>query len=931
MAENDDKKLYLLDAFALIYRAYYSFIRAPRINSKGFNTSAAYGFTSAVLDLIKREKPTHIAVVFDMAGPTERHLEHTEYKANREAMPEDIRNNLSYIRRIVEAFNIPILESEGYEADDVIGTLAKKAEKQGYQTYMVTPDKDFGQLVSENILMYKPGRGGGGPEIWGVKEVCEKFEVERPEQVIDILGLWGDAVDNIPGIPGIGEKTSKKLIAQYGSVEGLIEHADELKGKQKENVIKFAEQGLMSKRLATILLDAPVDLDPGSLNLDPPDQEKLLEVFSELEFRTLAKRILGQDVNLKQAQGGQQMDLFGAQQADEVVEDEVSLELVEFKNIENTKHRYHLVQTDKDIDALVAKLAKCKSFCFDTETTGIDERTAELVGLSFSFKAGEAYYVPTDEDQEEAMKLVAKFKAVFEDDGIEKVAQNIKYDLSILRRYGVQLNGPMFDTMLAHYLIQADMRHNMDVLAETYLGYKPVSIQELIGKKGKDQKSMREVPIEEVSEYAGEDADITWQLKEIFAPKIKEDGYEELFHKIEMPLTKVLSAMESEGIKIDIPALEDMSQELGNEIHKVGKAILEQAGTEFNIDSPKQLGQVLYEVLKITDKPKKTRTGQYSTSEDVLSGLVDTHPIVLNILEYRMLRKLKNTYVDTLPGLADPETHRIHTDYMQAVAATGRLSSNNPNLQNIPIRTERGRAIRKAFIPKDKDHVLLAADYSQIELRLVAALSGDVNMQEAFRQGMDIHAATAAKVFGVSLDAVDRDMRGKAKAVNFGIIYGQSAFGLSQNLKISRGEAREIIESYFGQFPRVRAYMDENIEFCRKNGYVQTIKGRRRYLRDINSANGTVRSAAERVAINAPMQGSAADIIKVAMIDIFNKMEGMRSKMLLQVHDELVFDAHKKEVDDLAPMVKELMESAVQLDVPLLVDMNVGKNWLEAH
>lgn len=932
MANNDDKRLFLLDAFALIYRAYYSFIRAPRINSKGFNTSAAYGFTTAMLDLIKREKPTHIAVVFDMAGPTERHIEHTEYKANREAMPEDIRNNLTYIRRIIEAFNIPILESEGYEADDVIGTLAKKAEKNGYQTFMVTPDKDFGQLVSENIFMYKPSRGGGGPEVWGIKEVCEKFEIEHPEQVIDILGLWGDAVDNIPGIPGIGEKTSKKLIAQYGSVEGLIEHAEELKGKQKENVIEFAEQGLMSKRLATIILDVPVDLDPSSLNLDPPDNEKVLEVFSELEFRTLAKRLLGQDVALMQAQGGGQMDLFGVQQANgNPDEAEVSLELVELKNIETSKHNYKLVQSEKDIDALVAKLAKIKSFCFDTETTGVDERTAELVGMSFSLKAGEAYYVPADADEQKAKALVAKFKSVFEDEKIEKVAQNIKYDLTIMRRYGAEIKGPMFDTMLAHYLIQADMRHNMDVLAETYLGYAPVSITSLIGKKGKDQKSMRDVPVEEVSEYAGEDADITWQLKEIFAPKIKEDGYEELFNKIEMPLTKVLSAMEGEGIKIDIPALENMSQELGNDIDTIGKTILEQAGTEFNIDSPKQLGQVLYEVLEITDKPKKTKTGQYSTSEDVLSTLVEAHEIVPNILEYRMLRKLKNTYVDTLPGLANPETHRIHTDYMQAVAATGRLSSNNPNLQNIPIRTEKGRAIRKAFIPKDDDYVLLAADYSQIELRIVAALSKDKNMIEAFAQGMDIHTATAAKVFGVGIDDVDREMRGKAKAVNFGIIYGQSAFGLSQNLKIPRGEAREIIENYFAQFPRIKAYMEENVKFCRQHGFVQTVKGRRRYLRDINSANGTVRSAAERVAINAPMQGSAADIIKVAMINIFDKMQGMKSKMLLQVHDELVFDAHKSEVDELGPMVKELMENAVKMDVPLLVDMNVGKNWLEAH
>ncbi|MCB9182328.1 MAG: DNA polymerase I [Flavobacteriales bacterium] len=940
----DDKRLFLLDAFALIYRAYFSFIRAPRVNSKGFNTSAAFGFTTTLLDLIKREQPTHIAVVFDTAAPTERHEALLDYKANREEMPDDIRSNIPYIRRIIEALNIPILESDGYEADDVIGTLAKKAEVEGYVTYMVTPDKDFGQLVTDRIIMYKPGRGGDPPEKLGPAEVCARWGLERTEQVKDILGLMGDAVDNIPGIPGIGEKTAMKLVQQFGSLEGVIENVEQLKGKQKENVIQFAEQGRLSKQLATINIEAPVELDHHALHLDPPDKEKVLEVFSELEFKNLAARVLappdaggaggiGTRARKAAPAAPPQVDLFGT-----TVDAEGQVAFTELATIDTVPHRYFLSESNEDLYMLAAQLKKQPRFCFDTETTSTDERTAELVGLAFSWKPHEGHYVPVPADPSEAQRIVGIFKPILENEAIGKVAQNAKYDLRVLARYGVEVKGPLFDTMVAHFLLKPDQqKHGMDYLSETYLGYRPVSIEALIGEKGrgKVQKSMRDVPVEQVKEYAAEDADITWQLADRFEPLLKADEVDTLFRDVEMPLVQVLADMETEGIRIDIPALRQFSEELGTDLIRLQEEIHRASGVPFNIDSPKQLGDVLFETLKLGgDKVKKTaKTGQYQTSEDILQELSAAHPVIPMILDYRSLRKLKGTYVDTLPEAADPETHRVHTSYLQTVAATGRLASNDPNLQNIPIRTEKGREIRKAFVPRNQEYQLLSADYSQIELRIIAHMSGDHNMQEAFRHGLDIHAATAAKVFNVDIAEVNREQRSRAKAVNFGIAYGQGAFGLSQTLGIPRAEAKQIIDDYFAQFPGVRQYMDETIGYCRTHGYIKTLMGRRRYLPDITSANNTVRAQAERIAINAPMQGTAADIIKVAMVNIHRDLRsrGMRSKLLLQVHDELVFDARNDEMDALKAMVKERMEGAMALAVPLVVDMGVGKNWLEAH
>jgi len=939
----EDKRLFLLDAYALIYRAYFSFIKAPRINSQRLNTSAAFGFTLTLLDLIKREKPTHIAVVFDTAAPTDRHIEHTEYKANRQEMPDDIRSNVPYIRRIIEAFNIPVLESDGYEADDVIGTLARKAEQEGYTTYMVTPDKDFGQLVTDKILMYKPGRAGAPPEVLGPREICDRWGLASTEQVKDILGLMGDAVDNIPGIPGVGEKTAIKLVQQYGSLESVIEHAHEIKGKLGEKILEHKDQGVFSKRLATIIVDAPVDIDHDALHLDPPDKEKVMEVFSELEFRNLLKSVLGEEVQLqapaapaKRAKANvpsDQMDMFGAGEEELVGED--PLLTGPLATIHSTPHEYFIAATATEQEELARLLAAKERFCFDTETTSLDERHAELVGLSFSWKAHTGWYVPVPLERKEAEVVVGRFKQVLEDARSLKVGQNIKYDLIVLEGYGVHLAGPQFDTMLAHYLLQPELRHGMDYMAETVLGYRPVSITELIGPKGKGQKSMRDVPLEQVAAYATEDADITWQLYEAFAPRLKEDGLEELFKDMEMPLVRVLADMEMEGIRLDVEALKVFSEELNEDILDLQKSIKEACGNiEFNIDSPKQLGDVLFETLKIGgEKPKRTKTGQYQTSEDILTELVHAHTVVPMILDYRGLRKLKGTYVDTLPTMVDPRTGRLHTNYRQAVAATGRLSSEDPNLQNIPIRTEKGREIRKAFVPRDDQHRLLSADYSQIELRVIAHMSGDRNMQDAFRHGLDIHAATAAKVFNVDLTEVTREQRSRAKAVNFGIAYGQGAFGLSQNLGIPRTEAKQIIDDYFAQFPGVRGYMDEQVEFARKHGYIRTLFGRRRYLPDITSANQTVRAQAERIAINAPMQGTAADIIKLAMVRIHDRLlhDGLRSRLLLQVHDELVLDVQLEEADRVQALVKELMENAIALDVPLVVDMNMGKNWLEAH
>ncbi len=942
MSDNGtDKRLFLLDAYALIYRAYFSFIKAPRINSKRFNTSAAFGFTTTLLNLIKREKPTHIAVVFDTAAPTERHETLLDYKANRQEMPDDIRSNVPYIRRIIEAFNIPVLEADGYEADDVIGGLAKKAEAQGYITYMVTPDKDFGQLVTDRILMYKPGRGGDPPEVLGPKEICARWGLERTEQVADILGLMGDAVDNIPGIPGIGEKTAMALVQRFGSLEGVIANADQLKGKQKENVIAFAEQGRMSKMLATININAPVELDHDALHLDPPDKERILEVFSELEFRNLAGQVLGTDAlpttdggasaeaGAKRRPANVQVDLFSSS-----TDGEGEVALSEMATIDTVDHRYFLADTNEAMYMLAAQLKKQPRFCFDTETTSTDERTAELVGLAFSWKAHEGHYVPVPADRAEAQRIVDIFKPMLESAAIGKVAQNAKYDVIVLRNYGVQVRGDLFDTMIAHYLLQPELRHGMDYLSETFLKYRPVSITTLIGEKGKKQGSMRDADIAKVADYSAEDADVTWQLGEVFAPKLEEDGMRELFSEVEMPLVNVLADMEMEGIRIDIHALKLFSEELSVDILRLQDEIHKACGAVFNIDSPKQLGDVLFETLKLGgEKPKRTKTGQYQTSEDILQELSSAHPAVPLMLDYRSLRKLKGTYVDTLPLAADKDTSRVHTNYLQTVAATGRLASNEPNLQNIPIRTEKGREIRKAFVPRDANYQLLSADYSQIELRVIAHMSGDHNMQEAFRHGLDIHAATAAKVFNVDIAEVTREQRGKAKAVNFGIAYGQGAFGLSQNLGIPRAEAKAIIDDYFAQFPGVRVYMDEMLDFCRTHGYVKTLMDRRRYLPDITSANQTVRAQAERIAINAPMQGTAADIIKVAMVRINDalKRERMKSKLLLQVHDELVFDAHNDEATELKALVKEFMEGAMKLDVPLVVDISLGKNWLEAH
>ncbi len=919
MAEN--KKLFLLDAMALIYRAYFAFSKNPRINSKGMNTSAVLGFANTLFDVLKNEKPTHIGVAFDTMAPTVRHEGFVEYKANREKMPEDLAASIPYVKKLLEGFNIPILYVDGFEADDVIGTLAKKAEKEGFTTYMMTPDKDFGQLVTDRILIYKPARMGNKAEIMGVKEVCEKFEVEDPLQVIDILGLWGDASDNIPGIPGIGEKRAKELIARFGSMENLFENTDKLTGKIRENVENFKEQGLQSKELATIILDVPLEFEEEALKMAEPDLNELKSLFDELEFRTFAQRIFT-ELSVQKGAEVAQGELFGGDQASN-----------ETHNIQNTEHEYVLVDTAKKRAELIALLDQSGSFCFDTETTGLDAHQAELVGLSFAVKAGQAWFVPVPENYNACLEIVREFAVVFENENIGKTGQNLKYDISILKWYDVEVKGPLFDTMLAHYLLQPDMRHNMDVLAETYLNYTPVPIETLIGKKGKKQLSMRSVDMNALKDYACEDADITLQLREAFEPELKKNNAMELFSNIEVPLVPVLASMEAEGVKLDIPALRDYSSSLEKEIIELEKEIQEQAGVKFNIASPKQLGEVLFEKMVITDKPKLTKTKQYSTGEDVLMKLINKHPIIQNILDYRSLTKLKSTYVDTLPDMVNPRTGRIHTSYNQAVAATGRLSSNNPNLQNIPIRTARGREIRKAFVPRNEKYVLLAADYSQIELRIIAELSGDEGMIEAFRQGYDIHTSTASKVYGVSFDEVTGDMRRNAKTVNFGIIYGISAFGLSERLNIPRGEARDIIDQYFEKYPGIRAYMKKSVEDAREKGYVETIMGRRRYLRDIKSANAVVRGFAERNAINAPIQGSSADMIKIAMINIHRALEKnkLRSKMILQVHDELIFDAYRDEVEEMKPIIQDLMVNAIPLKVPLEVEMNTGNNWLEAH
>lgn len=925
ITKDHPKKLFLLDAYALIFRAYYAFIRAPRINSKGLNTSAMFGFTNTLLDIINNEKPSHIAVVFDAPEQTLREIDYEAYKANREETPEDIKLSVPWIMKIIEGFNIPILMAPGYEADDVIGTLAKRAEQEGFLTYMMTSDKDYGQLVSDHIFIYKPGYQGGKAEVLGIPEVLQKFDIERVDQVIDILGMMGDAVDNIPGIPGVGEKTAVKLLKQFGSLEGLLANTDQLKGKQKENVETYADQAIMSKKLATILLDAPTPLNEEELKIKEYNKESLKDIFNELEFRQLAKRVLGEETPA--AGDVQQGSLFGEEELEAVT---VPSDL---KKITDVHHNYILVETEQMLGELLEKLKTERSFCFDTETSDLEPINAYLVGMSFAVVPHEAYYVPVSKDENEARALLQKFAPIFSDSEKELIGQNIKYDYKMLGKYGIEVKNKLFDTMVAHYILSPDGKHGMDVLAAQYLQYEPVSIESLIGKKGKNQGSMADLSPAEIKDYAAEDADITLQLKNIFEPKLTVGESRKLFDEVEVPLITVLADMEMEGVRIDENFLKDYSNELQKDIVIFEKEIHEIAGEVFNIDSPKQLGTILFEKLKITDQVKKTKTGQYATGEDILSKFVHDHPVVGKILDYRELRKLKSTYVDALPELINKHTGRVHTNYMQTVAATGRLSSNNPNLQNIPIRTSRGKEIRKAFIPRNEDYTLLSADYSQVELRIIAALSNDENMCEAFLQGADIHAATASKVFGVPLDQVDKSMRSKAKAVNFGIIYGQGAFGLAQNLGIPRGEAKEIIDSYFKQFNRLKAYQQENIEGARKTGYVETILGRRRYLADINSANAVVRGFAERNAINAPIQGSAADIIKVAMIRIQEDLRKMklRSKMILQVHDELVFDVHKDELETIKPIIAERMTSAVKMRVPLEIDMNHGDNWLQAH
>ena len=936
------KKLFLLDAFALIYRAYFAFAKNPRVNSKGQNTSAAFGFTNVLIDVIKNEKPTHLAVVFDPPGGSAHRQEQFEaYKAQREEMPEDIRSMIQPIKRIVEAFNVPILEVAGFEADDVVGTIAKIADQRGFITYMMTPDKDYCQLVTETAFIYKPGRGGNPPEILGVKEVCEKFEVQNPSQVIDILGLWGDASDNIPGIPGIGEKTSKLLIAQYGSIENLIANAHELKGKQQENVINFADQGLTSKMLATIITDVKIDFEEEKLIMCAVDKDKIREIFTELEFLNLSRRILGEEITLTQApsplapnktqsSNSSQLDLFGTQS---LVESHEPVITAAYKTIVTERPSYHLISTAEERKELLEILLTQKQVCFDTETTNIDARQADLVGISFSYKAREAFYVAIPQEYDASKSIIHEFMPFFQNTGIEKIAHNIKYDLKVLSRYGISVAAPTFDTMIAHYLINPEARQNMDFLAQHYLNYQAISIETLIGKKGKSQGNMRDLEPSEISDYACEDADITLQLKNIFEKEIKKPHLKDLFYDMEMPLVEVLMEMEEEGIAIDSKALAEYSKELDSTLIDLDSQIKELAGMEFNTDSPKQMGEVLFEKLKISAKAKKTKTGQYATSEDVLEKHKHDHPIVPLILEYRQLRKLKSTYVDALPTYCDQNDGRIHTNFMQTVTATGRLSSNNPNLQNIPIRSEKGREIRRAFVSRDKDHKLMAVDYSQIELRIIAALSEDPNMIQSFRDGLDIHAATAAKVYGVSIEEVTREQRSAAKAVNFGIIYGQSAFGLAQNLKISRTEAKEIIDSYFEQYGTIKNYMDKVISQAREEGYVETIMKRRRYLPDINSGNAIVRGYAERNAINAPIQGSAADIIKMAMISVHAEMKKkqVKSKMILQVHDELVFDVHNSEEVLIQDLVRKAMEKAVKLSVPMQVELKLADNWLDAH
>lgn len=940
------KKLFLLDAMALIYRAHFAFSKNPRVTSTGINTSAVLGFTNSLLEILTKEKPTHIGVAIDTAGPTFRHEAFVDYKAHRQEQPEDITSAIPYIKKMLECFQIPLIGIDGYEADDVIGTLASKACKKGFQVYMMTMDKDYCQLVNDCVFLYKPAYMGSGHEVYDVPRVLEKFGIKRIDQVRDILGLQGDTSDNIPGIPGIGEKTAQKLIAEFDTVENLIANAEQLKGKLKENVIQYGPQGILSKELATIHCDVPIEFNEDEFLLKEPQKDPLSKLCDELEFRTMKKRILGEESEptapkpaaKKPKNDGGQMSMFGAAAAPSETETatketEEESTYKDLQNVNTTVHDYHIIDTPELRKNLVYYLLEQEEVCFDTETTGLDAYEAHLVGISFSYHKGEAYYIPVPQDQEEAKKIVQEFKPVFENEKIIKIGQNLKFDVIVLQKYDVRIKGAIFDTMLAHYLIEPDMRHNMDMLSEAYLGYSPISIETLIGKKGARQKNMKDAELEKIAEYAAEDADITYQLKCFFVPLLKESKAEKLFWEVESPLVNVLADMECAGVKIDTAALKEFSKLLQTDIQALEKTIYEEAKCEFNIASPKQLGDILFEKLKLDPKAKKTKTGQYATGEEILAKLAMEHTIAKLILDYREFQKLKSTYVDSLPELISPRDGRIHTCYNQAVAATGRLSSTNPNLQNIPIRTEKGKEIRKAFVKKDDQHLLMSADYSQIELRIIAAFSKEKNMIESFQKGIDIHTTTASKVFKVGLEEVTSDMRRKAKMVNFGIIYGISPFGLSQRLDIPRKEAADIIEAYFTEFPAIKTYMDSVINIAREQEFVETILGRRRYLRDINSRNITQRGFAERNAINAPIQGSAADMIKVAMINIHNwmKQEKVKSQMILQVHDELIFDVHKSEVDIMKIKVEEFMKNAIPMEVPMEIGIGLGDNWLEAH
>lgn len=920
--EGDSKKLFLIDAMALIYRAYYSFSNNPRITSKGLNTSAVYGFMNALLDIMKNQQPSHLAVVFDSASPTVRHESYAEYKANRETIPEDIALSIPIIKELISAFNIPVYAMDGYEADDIIGTLAKEAENSGFTTFMMTMDKDFGQLVSDHTFVYKPGKMGGKAEVLGPKEVCERFRISSPSQVIDILGLWGDASDNIPGIPGIGEKRAIELVNKYGNMENVLANLQDFKGVLRENLEKYADQGIHSKQLATIITSVPVPFNEIDLRVKNPDYQKVKALFSELEFKSMASRILGEKP-LTVIQG--QATLFT---------DEPGLDSMDtVKNIHNITHRYVGVNDETTLDQLITRLYSCSVFCFDTETTGLNPNESELVGISFSFEKGEAFFLRIDENYHEACNRLRAFKQVFENPAVLKVGQNLKYDISVLKWYDIDVKGPLFDTMLAHYLLEPDMRHNMDFLAEKYLGYIAIPYEALFTSKPLKAQDIRKVDPELLKDYACEDADVTLQLMHIFEPELKKANVYSLFTDIEIPLIAVLASLELEGVKVDTGILKEYSITLTGDIEKLENEIYTTTGVVFNISSPKQLGEVLFDRLKIIDNPKQTKTRQYSTGEDILVKLANKHPVINMILDYRSLTKLKSTYVDALPEMLNSRTGRIHSSFNQFVAATGRLSSNNPNLQNIPIRTERGREIRKAFVPRNESYTLLSADYSQIELRIIAGMSEDKVMMQAFRDGLDIHTATAANIYSIPLNEVSRELRRNAKTVNFGIIYGISAYGLSERLNIPKNEAKTIIDQYFQKFPGIRSYMESTIAFARKNGYVETIMKRRRYIRNINSANANDRGFAERNAINAPIQGSAADMIKLAMISIYNTFleKNLKSRMILQVHDELVFDVFKDELKIVKEIVHEKMVNALDIKVPVEIDMNVGSNWLEAH